>query len=137
MPQFERRFQIHCARIKPKLLAPGGLRTPAVRLLFLIFIERTVSKAPRCKYSATTSAGVNACPRQGGVELVDDLPTRRADLRAGFGRRMRGDDDPCARSCRGQLQIRKVKEGSGRFLFQDASSAGQVAGPSGLAPFAD
>jgi hypothetical protein len=55
---------------------------------------------------------------QGRVEqLVDDPATRGANFGAGLGRRMRGDDDPSAWSCRGQKQIRAVKERSAGSCF--------------------
>ena len=111
MPQCEAQIPDPLRKDLPKLLAPGGVRTPAVRLLFLILISEDGLKSPTLQVQGHHISGSKRCRRQGCVEkLVDDLITRRADRSFGFGRRMRGDNDPCARSCRGKTQIRTVKE---------------------------
>ena len=138
VPQFEAEIPDPLRQNEPKFLAPGGVRTPTVRLLFLILIREDGLKSPTMQVQCHHIGRSKRLPRQGGVEeLVDDLTTRRADLGTAFGRRMRGDDDPCARSCRSQLQIRAVKEGARGSWGIDASSAGKNAGPGGLAPLAD
>ncbi len=138
MPQCEAEIPDPWRQNEPKFLAPGGVRTPTVRLLFLILIREDGRTRPTMQVQCHHISWSKRLPRQGGVEeLVDDLTTRRADFRAGFSRRMRGDDDPCARPCRSQLQIRAVKEAARGSWGIDASSAGKNAGPGGLAPLAD
>ena len=119
VPQFEAEIPDPLRKNEPKFLAPGGVRTPTVRLLFLILIREDGLKSPTMQVQCHHIGRSKRLPRQGGVEeLVDDLTTRRADLGAAFGRRMRGDDDPCAGPCRSQLQIRAVKEGARGSCFR-------------------
>src|SRR5205823_6147498 len=99
--------------------APGGVRTPTVRLLFLILIREDGLKSPTMHVQCYHISRSKRVSRQGGVEeIVDDLTTRRADLRASFARRMRGNNNPCTRPCRSQLQIRAVKEAATGSCFR-------------------
>src|SRR6266581_2980073 len=118
MPPFEAEVPDPLRQNEPKLLAPGGVRTPAVRILFLILIREHRLKSPAMQVQCHHISRSKRIHRQGREEqLVDDLTTRRADGRSGSGRRMRRDDHPCARSCRSQKQIRAVKERATRSRF--------------------
>ena len=123
---------------EPELLAPGGVRAPAVRLLFPVFVrEHRLKRAAMQIQGDHISRRERAC-WQGGVEqLVDDLATRSANGSLGRGCLMRGNDDPCAWTGWRKSEIREVKESSNRFLFRNESSADPVAEPGGLAPTPD
>ena len=113
MPQFEAEVPDPLRQNEPKLLAPGGVRTPAVRILFLILIRERNLKSPAMQVQGYHIRRSKPTHRQGREEqLVDDLATRGADRGRGGGRWMRSDDYPYARSCRGQKQIRAIKEGA-------------------------
>src|SRR2546421_10908602 len=96
-----------------------------VKMLLILIGENRLERSPVQVESHHIGRGERA-HRQGRVEqLVDHLATRGADLRRGLAGRMGGDDDPWARSCRGQRQIRAVKEratgsrfGMGRLLVR-------------------
>jgi hypothetical protein len=61
MPQFETQVPDPLREDLPKLLTPGGMRAPAIRILLLIFItEYALERSPVLDARATTSAGVNA-----------------------------------------------------------------------------
>src|SRR5205823_4646545 len=112
VPQFEAELPDPLCQNEPKFLAPGGVRTPTVRLLFLILIREDGRTRPTMQVPCHHIGRSKRLPSQGGVEeLVDDRTTRRADLGAAFGRRMRGDEAPCGRSGRSRLQLREVNGG--------------------------
>lgn len=97
--------------MSPQLLTPGGVRTPAVRILFLILITQDGLKRPAMQVKRHHISRRKRVPRQGREEqLVDDLAPCGADGSSGAGRRMRGDDHACARPRRAQKQIRAIKE---------------------------
>ncbi len=118
MSQFEAQIPDPLRKNEPKLLAPSGMRTPAVRILLLILISEDGLKRPAMQVQCHHISRSKRIHRQSGEEqLVDHLTTRRADGRSGSGRRMRRDDHPCARSSRSQQQIRAVKERATRSRF--------------------
>src|SRR5258708_39259943 len=100
------------------------MRTPAIRILLLIFIRENALECSPVQVEIHHIGRGERAWRQGCVEqLIDHLATRGADHSLGLGSRMRGDDDPCARSGWGQKQIRASKEcptgprfGMGRLL---------------------
>jgi len=56
-------------------------------------------------------------PFQQAEQFVDHLAMRCSDRSSGGGRRMRGEDRPCAWSCRGQKQTRAIKKGAAGSSF--------------------
>lgn len=98
---------------EPELLTPGAVRTPAVRVLFVILIRQHGLKRPAMQVQGYHISRRKSLHRQGREEeLVDVLTPRGADGSGGSGRRMGGDDHPDARPCRAQRQIRTIKEGA-------------------------
>src|SRR5437016_2104153 len=123
MPQFEAQIPDPLRKNEPEFLAPGRMRAPAVRVLFLILISEHGLKSPAMQVEGHDISRSKCLLWQGGVEqFVDRLATRGADFRRGFSRWMCGDDHSCARSRRGQEEIRTIKEGA----------AGSSLGMSGL-----
>ena len=84
---------------QPELLAPGGVTTPAVRLLFLVFIrEHRLKRATMQVESYDISKGERA-GWQGSVEqLIDVLTTRGLDFHRRIWSLPCSHDDSRARS---------------------------------------
>ena len=119
---------------EPKLLAPSGMRTPAVRLLFLVFIRQHRLKSATMHVQGDHISRSERSWWQGGVEqLIDALTTYGADLHRRFGRRTCGDDDSCAWSRWRKSESREVKEGPRGSRF----GMGGLLIRGGLAPLAD
>ena len=118
MPEFQAQVPDPLREDLPKLLAPGGMRTPPICVLLLVFIRENALERSSMQVQSHHIGRSERALWQGRVEqLVDHSATRGANLRLGFSRRMRGDDDPCARPCWGQKQIRAVKECSAGSCF--------------------
>jgi len=119
MSQFESEVPGPLRHNKPAFLAPGGMRAPAVRLLFLVFIrEHGLKRATMEIQSHHISRGERAWRQGGGEQLVDTLPTRGPDFYRGIWSFPCGNDDPCAWSCWRKQEIRKVKEGPTGSCFR-------------------
>lgn len=111
MPQFKAQVPDPLGEHLPKLLAAGGVRTPAVRLLFLIFITQNALECSPVQVEIHHIGRGERALWQGRKEqFVDHLATRGADRGSGGAHGMRGDDHPCAGACWGQKHIRAVKE---------------------------
>src|SRR5438067_1058166 len=80
----------------PALLAPGSMRTPAIRILLLIFIrENTLERSPMQVEIYHIGRGERSL-WQGGIEQqARHLASRGTDRSGSRSRRVRGDDDPC------------------------------------------
>ena len=111
MSHFEAEIPDPLRQNEPKLLTPGGVRTPAVGLLFLVFISKYALKGTSMQVESHHIGRSERFLRQGCVEqFVDHLAPRSANRSSGGGRRMRSDDHSCAWSGRRKTQSRKVKE---------------------------
>lgn len=111
LPQFKAQVPDPLGEHLPRLLAAGGVRTPAVRILFLIFItENALERSPVQVEIHHIGRGERFLWQGRKEQFVDHLVTRGADRGSGGARWMRCDDHPYAWSCRGKPQIRAVKE---------------------------
>lgn len=100
--------------LKPEFLAPGGMRTPTVWSLLLVFIREYRLKRSAVQVQSHHIRRVERAWWQGRVkQLVDVLAPRGADLHRRICRRTGSDDDPRARFGWGKSEIREVKEGAG------------------------
>ena len=99
MAQFQAEVPGPLRQNKPELLAPGRMRTPAIHLLFFVFIRRYGLKRATMEIQSHYISRGKRAGWQGGVEqLVDVFPARGADFRWPICGRMRGNDDPRVRS---------------------------------------
>jgi hypothetical protein len=118
MPQFETEVPDPLREDLPKLLTPGGMRAPAIRILLLIFITEYALERSPVQIESHDIGRRERSLRQGCVEqLVDHRSTGGTDLRRELGRRMGGDDDPCVWPDGRKREIREVKECSTRSRF--------------------
>jgi hypothetical protein len=132
MPQFETEVPDPLREDLPKLLTPGGMRAPAIRILLLIFITEYALERSPVQIESHDIGRRERSLRQGCVEqLVDHRSTCGTDLRRELGRRMGGDDDPCVWPDGRKREIREVKECSTRSRGADGSSAGLGAASGG------
>ena len=138
MPQCEPDIPDPLSENEPEFLAPGGLRTPTVRILFFVFISQHGFKRSAMQVQSNHIGRSERAWWQGRVEqLVDALTTGGADLHRSFRRRPCSDDDPCTWSRWRKSEIREVEECSTGSRGADEWSAGLAAAPGELAPLAD
>jgi hypothetical protein len=118
MPQFETEVPHPLREDLPELLAPGGMRTPPICVLLLIFVSEHALKPSSVEVEIYHIGRSERSLWQGRVEqFVDHLATRGTDHSLDLGRRMGGDNDSCVRPDRRKSEIRKVKKGSTRSRF--------------------
>src|SRR3989440_8218568 len=80
MPQLQAEVPDPLRYQLPAFLSPGRVRAPAIGSCSSSSSESSGSKAPRCRYSSTTSEAVNRGSWQRGEEqLVDHAQTREAN----------------------------------------------------------
>jgi hypothetical protein len=111
MAQFETQVPNPLRENEPELLAPGGVRTPTIRILFFVLISEHGFKRPAMQVQGNHISRSERAWRQGGVEqLVDHPATRGAHGSLGQGRLVCGNDDPCAWTGWRKPEVREVKE---------------------------
>lgn len=97
MPQFNAKVPDPLGKDEPELLAPGGVRAPAVWRLFFVLICQYRLESAAMQVQSDHISRRERFSWQGGVkQLIDHLATRGTNGSLGLSRLMRGDDDPCA-----------------------------------------
>jgi hypothetical protein len=102
MPQFQTEIPNPLGENEPELLTPGGMRTPTIQILFLVFICQHRLKCPGGLVQGNDISGSKRIHRQGSEkQLIDCFAARGPDGSLRLGPWMGCDDDPCALSDRG------------------------------------
>ncbi len=95
MPQLKSQVPDPLADNLPTLLATGGMRAPAIWLLFQVFIRQGRFKRASMQVERHHISSGEGILRQSGQEqFIDEPVTGVADAALLLPRRMRGNDDP-------------------------------------------
>src|SRR2546423_11303604 len=136
LSQFQTQVPDPLAEDLPELLPTSGMRTAAIRILFLILIGEDGLKRPTMQVQLHDIGGGEGTTRQcRKKELVDDVVSSRSDAgglaRGGMG----GHNDAARRARRSHLKSRKIREGTPGSPFPVgwlSIRAGGEASPDGL-----
>jgi hypothetical protein len=113
MSQFQTQVPDPLAEDLPELLPTSHMRTPAIRILFLILIGEDGLKRPTMQVQLhDISGGEGTTGQCRKKEFVDDVVSSRSDS-GGLARGGMGGHNDAARRARGShLQSRKIEEGT-------------------------